>query len=159
GGRRRSLRGRRRSRPRLRRRRRPRLRRPPRPRGRPAAPLLGPPLRPRLAGGADGGGDVAPTAALAAVASALMVTGPARPWGLGFLRVVAYVRALLALIALDGARQGAAVAAVACVGWGAVADEAARGVFAGGHAAAPLLAAVPFALVGALGVRLRRARA
>ena len=100
-----------------------------------------------------------PTAALAAVASALMVTAAARPWGLGFLALVAYVPALLALIALERARHGAAVAAVASLGSGAVAYEAARGLFAGGHAAATLLAAVPFALVGALAVRLRRALA
>lgn len=96
------------------------------------------------------------TALVASASTAVMAAAASRPWGLGALALVAYVPAFLAVLEAERPAHGAVVAAVASLGLGSVAYEAAEALFPGGHLAAALLASVPYLPVGALAVRLRR---
>jgi len=92
-----------------------------------------------------------------ASASALLLTLAGRPWGLGWLALVAFVPLMAALRREPGAPRAAALTALTAFAPAFVVYEA-IGPFA--PAALPLVAvaaSLPFALVGAVAARLRRA--
>lgn len=96
-----------------------------------------------------------PVSVACALASAALIATATRPWGLGALAAVGYVPAFAALVRQRTLGSGALVAAIASLGSSTVGYEAATGIAAWAYPAAVSLAAVPFAIVGAVIVRLR----
>lgn len=93
---------------------------------------------------------------VAACATAAMAAAAIRPWGLGVLALIAYVPAFLAVSRARNAVRAAALAGLAALGVDSVAYEAARVLFPGAYAVTLALSVLPFVLVGACVVRLRR---
>ncbi len=98
-------------------------------------------------------------ALLAGLVSAALAACAVRPWGLGLLALVAYVPAFTAVTRARRAVDGAAAAATASLGVASVGYLATIGIFPGAYFVALLLAALPYALVGGLTVRLGRTAA
>ena len=121
------------------------------PRGGPRGPAA---LRPALAG-VDPGRPAGRLGCALAGAALLALAG--RPWGLGWLAVLAFVPLLAALHRERHALAAACQAAVAALPAAFVAYEAIGPFAPAALPALALAASLPFALVGALTPRLRRA--
>jgi apolipoprotein N-acyltransferase len=93
----------------------------------------------------------------AAAVSAVLAAAASRPWGVGFLALVAFVPAFDAISRAPSALTGALLAAVASFGVGSVAYEATVAIDVHVYVLALLLAPLPFAAAGALAVRFGRA--